>query len=128
MPAALAGAVLAARLSEAPGLRVILVEAGPGIDPANVPAVLASQYAGRAQFNPDWFWNETKATFGELQNLNQPGAKRGYEQPRVLGGGSSVNGIGANRDSRRTTRSGWSVVRPAGAGRCCPISASWSAS
>lgn len=48
-----AGAVLAARLSEVPGLRVVLVEAGPGIDPTNVPKVLASQYAGRAQFNPD---------------------------------------------------------------------------
>ncbi len=91
-----AGAVLAARLTEVAGLRVALVEAGPGIDPANVPAVLASQYAGRAQFNPDWFWTELKATFGELKS-NQPGAARGYEQPRVLGGGSSVNGIGANR-------------------------------
>ena len=91
-----AGAVLAARLSEEAGLRVVLVEAGPGIDPASVPKVLASQYAGRAQFNPDWFWTDLRATFGELTS-NQPGTPRGYEQPKVLGGGSSVNGIGANR-------------------------------
>ena len=91
-----AGAVLAARLSEVPGLRVLLVEAGPGIDPAGVPPVLASQYAGRAQFNPDWFWTELRATFGELKS-NRPATPRGFEQPKVLGGGSSVNGIGANR-------------------------------
>lgn len=91
-----AGAVLAARLSEVAGLQVVLVEAGPGIDAAKVPPVLASQYAGRAQFNPDWFWTELRATFGELKS-NQPGTPRGYEQPKVLGGGSSVNGIGANR-------------------------------
>ena len=91
-----AGAVLAARLTEVAGLRVVLVEAGPGIDPAAVPKVLASQYAGRAQFNPDWFWTELRASFGELAS-NQAAPKRGYEQPKVLGGGSSVNGIGANR-------------------------------
>lgn len=91
-----AGAVLAARLSEDAGRRVLLLEAGPGIAPGDVPAVLASAYPGRAQFNPDWFWTELRATMGELRS-NQPGAPRGYEQPKVLGGGSSVNGLGANR-------------------------------
>jgi len=71
-----AGAVLAVRLSEVPGLRVLLVEAGPGIDTANVPPVPARQYAGRARFNPDWFWTELRATFGALMS-NQPGTARG---------------------------------------------------
>ena len=91
-----AGAVLAARLSEDPGTRVMLVEAGPNIAEGSVPPVLASQYPGRAQFNPAWFWTELTAVMGELKS-NQPGVARPYEQPKVLGGGSSVNGIGANR-------------------------------
>jgi 5-(hydroxymethyl)furfural/furfural oxidase len=91
-----AGAVLAARLSEDAGTRVLLVEAGPNLAEGAVPKVLASQYPGRAQFNPNWFWTELTAVMGDT-GANRPGAARPYEQPKVLGGGSSVNGIGANR-------------------------------
>jgi 5-(hydroxymethyl)furfural/furfural oxidase len=92
-----AGCVLAARLSEDPGTSVLLVEAGPDVRPGAVPATIASPYPGRAYFNPDWTWPALKAAMGSDTSNSAERIIRPYEQARLIGGGSSINGIGANR-------------------------------
>ena len=81
-----AGCVMAARLSEAPGNNVVLVEAGSDYAPENTPDDIRDTYSGSALMNPNYFWKNLKIRRGE-------GATPVfYEQGRVLGGGSSVNG------------------------------------
>lgn len=93
-----AGCVLASRLSEDPGTRVLLIEAGRDLTPEMFPALLASAYPGRAYFNHGWLWPTLSASRGDT-GTNSPGVVGFYEQARVLGGGSSINGICANRGS-----------------------------
>lgn len=116
-----AGCVLAARLSEHAATRVLLVEAGPDVRPGHVPAAIASPYPGRAYFNPAWTWSGLKATMGSEVSNSAERTIRPYEQARLLGGGSSINGIGANRGSPEdydgwaalgATGWGWSDVLP----------------
>lgn len=92
-----AGCVLAARLTEDVGTRVLLVEAGPDVQPGAVPAAISSPYPGQAYFNPDWTWPALRASMGASTSNSAPRTVRPYEQARLLGGGSSINGIGANR-------------------------------
>ncbi len=81
-----AGCVIASRLSENPQNHVILVEAGKDFPDGEVPADIAASYAGRALYNRDYFWQGLKAA----RNAETPAV--GYEQARVIGGGSSING------------------------------------
>lgn len=81
-----AGCVVASRLSEIAGNRVILVEAGKDFPDGAVPDDIMASYAGRALYNPDYFWRGMKAT------RNAATAPAYYEQARVIGGGSSING------------------------------------
>lgn len=109
-----AGAVLASRLSENPGLRVTLVEAGRDTPPGDVPGDVADAFPS-SYANTDYFWPDLKAVV-------RPGtAARPYPQPRIMGGGSSVMGMWALRglaaDYDRWAAEGavgwsWSDVRP----------------
>ncbi|CAH2897324.1 MAG: Oxidoreductase, GMC family [uncultured Paraburkholderia sp.] len=86
-----AGCVLAARLSEDAGKRVCLVEAGRDISQATMPAEIRSRYPGRAYLDTANLWQQLKA------RMSAPAALRRYEQARLLGGGSAINALMANR-------------------------------
>lgn len=94
-----AGTVLAARLSERPANKVLLIEAGEDTPPGRVPGEILDSFAGMAYLNSRFLWNDLRVTT-ELWQHNQPDIRpraRKYEQARVLGGGSSINGQFANR-------------------------------
>jgi 5-(hydroxymethyl)furfural/furfural oxidase len=86
-----AGCVLAARLSEDTGKTVCLVEAGRDISQASMPADIRSRYPGRAYLDSTNIWQQLKA------RMSAPAALRRYEQARLLGGGSAINALMANR-------------------------------
>lgn len=81
-----AGCVMAARLSETPSNTVILLEAGRDYGPGQTPDDISDTYSGSALMNPGYFWKNLKV------RRNADAAPVYYEQGRVLGGGSSVNG------------------------------------
>ncbi|CAN7640456.1 GMC family oxidoreductase N-terminal domain-containing protein [Trinickia sp. LjRoot230] len=86
-----AGCVLAARLSEDAGKAVCLVEAGRDISLATMPADIRSRYPGRAYLDLTNIWQQLKA------RISEPAMLRRYEQARLLGGGSAINALMANR-------------------------------
>lgn len=108
-----AGCVLASRLSEDAHRQVLLVEAGPDLPPDNVPKDIASPYPGRAYFNQDWLWPGLRVSLSDAGN--GPAADRAFEQARILGGGSSINGIGANRGAP-SDYDGWAAMGAEGWG------------
>jgi 5-(hydroxymethyl)furfural/furfural oxidase len=95
-----AGTVLANRLSARSGHRVMLCEAGRDIREGDVPEQILDSFAAHAFLDSRFLWNELRVTTGPMPH-NQPDAppplRRRYEQARVLGGGSAINGQLANR-------------------------------
>jgi 5-(hydroxymethyl)furfural/furfural oxidase len=95
-----AGSVLANRLSARSSNKVLLLEAGQDTPHGKVPAAVLDSYPGTAYLNPNFTWNQLKVTT-EVISHNNPDAPRPplrtYEQARILGGGSSINGQLANR-------------------------------
>jgi 5-(hydroxymethyl)furfural/furfural oxidase len=95
-----AGSVLAHRLSARSANKVLLCEAGRDTPPGNEPPEIRDSYSGMAYFDPRFHWTELKVST-EVVSHNNPEQDRPplrkYEQARVLGGGSSINGQLANR-------------------------------
>ncbi len=93
-----AGCVMAARLSEDADRSVLLIESGRDITAADCPPEALSPYPGYAYFDPSLTYADLKVRYSEgVRNAPTQRPAAPYSQGRALGGGSLVNGLGANR-------------------------------
>ena len=109
-----AGAVLATRLTEEPGIKVLLLEAGQIFEPDNYPEIISRSDIVAANFDAqfDWGYNSLPGYIGHPIHLIHG---------KVLGGSSAINGAAAVRalpgDFSRWTAAGitgwdWKDVLP----------------
>lgn len=86
-----AGCVLANKLSEDPGRRVLLIEAGGS---GRHPTITVPKGFAFAIQNPDLAWRYPTEPFGPYRQVES------WTRGKVLGGSSSINGMVYNRGSR----------------------------
>lgn len=117
-----AGCVLAARLSEDPSRRVLLVEAGRDISAETMPPDIRSRYPGRAYLDTGNIWERLTARMGAPAGNGAGPLPRRYEQARILGGGSAINALMANR-GQPSDYDEWEALGAAGWGwdACLPF-------
>ena len=92
--------MLANRLSAKSGNQVLLLEAGQDTPHGKMPPEVLDSYPGTAYFDPRFHWTDLKVRTEVVSHNNpqeSPPPLRKYEQARILGGGSSINGQLANR-------------------------------
>ncbi|NKB55113.1 MAG: glucose dehydrogenase [Alphaproteobacteria bacterium] len=95
-----AGCVLANRLTARGTNTVLVCEAGEDTAPGKVPSEILDSYPGTAYLNDRFIWSSLKVTTEVIPHNDRDAPKprlRKYEQARILGGGSSINGQMANR-------------------------------
>ena len=111
-----AGCVVAARLSERSSSRVLLLEAGEDFAPGTEPDEIRDTFAGSAHSNPRFTWARQTVTWPPRPgNAPDQRKKVRYAQGRVIGGGSSVNGMISIRGVP-TDYDGWAERGAAGWG------------